>query len=115
MKVSELIEALQEMDPDSLVIMQKDSEGNGYSPLAGADPNGIYVADSTYSGEVYDAEWTADDAGMNCSSNLEPASFTQLTEVDVTHQHRQQGISDGSVRSAETLLRHGSTNVTAMD
>jgi hypothetical protein len=65
MKVSELIEALQEMDPDMEVIMQKDGEGNGYSPLSGADPDGIYVAESTWSGEVYDASWTAVDAGFD--------------------------------------------------
>ncbi len=30
MKVKELIEELQSMDPEAEVIMQKDSEGNGY-------------------------------------------------------------------------------------
>lgn len=65
MKVKELIEQLQELDPEMECIMQKDSEGNGYSPLAGADPDGIYVADSTWSGEVYDSTWTAEDADMD--------------------------------------------------
>jgi hypothetical protein len=65
MKVKDLIESLQQMDPDLEIIMQKDSEGNGYSPLAGVDPDGIYVADSTYSGDVYTASWSAGDACMD--------------------------------------------------
>ena len=38
---------------DAVVILQKDSEGNGYSPLSGVDAESVYKADSTYSGEVY--------------------------------------------------------------
>ena len=52
MKVSKLIELLQKEDPDRLVILQKDSEGNGYSSLSGVD-TGAYVPDSTWSGEVH--------------------------------------------------------------
>tara|TARA_R110000851_G_scaffold173052_1_gene319366 strand:+ start:1313 stop:1570 length:258 start_codon:yes stop_codon:yes gene_type:complete len=65
MKVTDLIAKLQKMDPDLEVIMQKDSEGNGYSPLSGIDANGIYIAESTYSGDVYDASWSAGDACMD--------------------------------------------------
>jgi hypothetical protein len=65
MQVKELIKSLQAMDPDMEVIMQEDAEGNGYSPLAGADPDAIYVADSTYSGDVYDANSTADENCMD--------------------------------------------------
>lgn len=65
MKIKELIEQLEGLDPEMEVIMQKDGEGNGYSPLAGADPSGIYIADSTYSGDVYDSNWSADDADMD--------------------------------------------------
>ena len=39
-------------DPDMEIILQKDAEGNGYSPLAGFDDNCRYLPDSTYSGEV---------------------------------------------------------------
>lgn len=35
MKVSELIAFLEQCDPDREVILQKDGEGNGYSPLSG--------------------------------------------------------------------------------
>lgn len=51
MTVKELIELLKECDPDRLVILQKDSEGNGYSPLSGGE-RAAYIADSTWSGEV---------------------------------------------------------------
>jgi len=64
MKVKDLIKELQQMNPESELIMQKDSEGNGYSPLSGADGNAVYIADSTWSGEVYDTKWSAEDADM---------------------------------------------------
>ena len=56
--VRELIAELQLIDPDRVVVCQSDSEGNGYSPLAGADGKSAYLADTTYSGEAYheDAE-----------------------------------------------------------
>lgn len=67
MNVKELIEILSEFDPDAEVILQKDSEGNGYSPLSGADHDAVYVADanSTWSGTVYDTRWSAYDADMD--------------------------------------------------
>jgi hypothetical protein len=65
MNVKQLKDALATLPDDMEVIMQKDSEGNGFSPLHGADPNGIYVAEEAWYGEVYDADWTADDCCMN--------------------------------------------------
>jgi hypothetical protein len=65
MTVFELIEQLQKLDPTSQVILQKDSEGNGYSPLSGVDGDAIYVPENTWSGEVYGTEYTADDHGMD--------------------------------------------------
>ena len=50
--------------PDVELICQKDSEGNGYSPLSGVDFDVIYVADSTYSGDCLSTEWSAEDACM---------------------------------------------------
>jgi hypothetical protein len=47
--------------PDLPAIIQKDSEGNGYSPLAGIDA-AFYVADTTWSGEAYREEDKPDDA-----------------------------------------------------
>jgi hypothetical protein len=52
MKVRELIDLLAYRDPEFEVILQKDAEGNGYSPLAEVCGNAVYQADSTWSGEV---------------------------------------------------------------
>ena len=49
--VKELIEILSSLPGDSVVVLQKDSEGNGYSPLAGAEA-AKYIPENTYSGEV---------------------------------------------------------------
>lgn len=65
MKVKELIRELQLLDPEAELIMQADAEGNGYSPLAGVDENCIYIAETTWHGDVYDTTWTADDAAMD--------------------------------------------------
>ena len=62
MKVKELIEALAALPPDAEVILQKDGEGNGYSPLSAVDGDAVYVPDSTWSGDVYSTDWTAEDA-----------------------------------------------------
>ena len=62
--VKDLREFLAKMPDDMEVILQKDAEGNGYSPLSGADPNAVYIPDSTYSGEVYNMGWSASDACM---------------------------------------------------
>ena len=51
MTVRELIERLKTCEPDRIVVMAKDAEGNGYSPLHNLWA-GRYLADSTYSGEV---------------------------------------------------------------
>lgn len=48
----ELIEVLKGMPADSLVVMSKDAEGNGYSPLRTVDAV-RYVPSCTYAGEVY--------------------------------------------------------------
>ncbi len=64
MKVKQLIEILSAFDPESKVILQKDGEGNGYSPLAGADNNAVYIPRTTWWGEVYHTTWDAYDAGM---------------------------------------------------
>jgi hypothetical protein len=47
MTVKELIEELQKEDPSCLVVMAKDSEGNGYSPLR-YYWRGAYRAESSY-------------------------------------------------------------------
>lgn len=49
--VGQLIRDLGAFDADRLVVMSKDGEGNGFSPLAGVG-TASYEADSTWSGEV---------------------------------------------------------------
>lgn len=49
MKVKELIKRLGDHDPELEVILVKDSEGNGYSPLAGIGTS-YYIAETTWSG-----------------------------------------------------------------
>jgi hypothetical protein len=58
MNVRELIEILEDISPDAIVILQKDSEGNGFSPCVGAE-QAWYEADSTWSGQVIDADYLA--------------------------------------------------------
>ena len=65
MKVKELRAILSALPDEMKVILQKDGEGNGYSPLSGADSDAIYLEDSTWSGEVYDTSWTAEEACMD--------------------------------------------------
>ena len=64
MKIKELIKLLQKENPESLVILQKDSEGNGYSPLYGINGDGIYIKENSYSGIVYDSRWNEEEADM---------------------------------------------------
>ncbi len=64
MTVKKLKEVIANLPDEMEVVLQKDSEGNGYSPLAGADPNAVYVAETTWSGYVYSMDWIADDACM---------------------------------------------------
>ena len=52
MKVKELIELLQKEDPERLVVMSKDGEGNCFSPFANQS-TGAYEANNTWSGEVH--------------------------------------------------------------
>jgi hypothetical protein len=62
MTVAELIEELQELPPESMVIIQRDADGNGYSPLDVVDGNAIYKAHSERHGEVISTDWTAEEA-----------------------------------------------------
>ncbi len=51
MRVRDLIELLQQEDPERLVVLAKDPEGNGYSPMA-ALHDVRYFALSTWDGEI---------------------------------------------------------------
>ena len=52
----QLREKLKDVPDDMPVILQKDAEGNGYSPLSSFDTDGVYEPESTWAGHVYDAE-----------------------------------------------------------
>jgi len=58
--VKDLRRLLAPLDDDVLVVLPLDSEGNGYSPLAGFSKQ-TYVPDSQYSGEIYMPELTEED------------------------------------------------------
>lgn len=62
--VKELISELSDLDGDTVVILQKDGEGNGYSPLSGLQV-GKYQAENTWAGEfVGDDEVDEDTDGI---------------------------------------------------
>lgn len=56
MKVKELMNLLEKEDPEKNIFLQKDSEGNGYSPLAGTG--------SWQSIPDHDVDWTFKDLCM---------------------------------------------------
>lgn len=53
---NELIYELQQIPGNPIVVMSKDTEGNGFSPFCEAGDGGVYVPDTTYSGEYYNVE-----------------------------------------------------------
>jgi hypothetical protein len=55
MLVKQAIELLQSCDPDAVVIMAKDPEGNGYSPLSGVYGGELYFPETTWSGQCVSA------------------------------------------------------------
>lgn len=52
MTVKELIDRLSEQEPTRIVVLSADGEGNSYSPIADDFGAGLYVANSTWSGEI---------------------------------------------------------------
>lgn len=58
MKIKELMELLKGFDPDTIVVMSKDAEGNGYSPLTEISSGDNYVAENSWSGYVGPPELT---------------------------------------------------------
>lgn len=55
MNVKELMEMLQQADEEMTVVLQRDSEGNGYSPLE-YTWDGIYVPETRWIGEIVDLD-----------------------------------------------------------
>jgi len=61
MKVSELIERLISLDPDLQVILQRDPEGNGYSPLSGVDGEDVLYGEGDDGGMAMSTQDLADE------------------------------------------------------
>ena len=74
MNVGELRKILACLPDNMEIILQKDSEGNGYSPLHCADRDAIYVPETTWYGNVYSLEWSHVDVDM------EPEDWKKLKE-----------------------------------
>jgi len=55
MTIKELINELKDLPENMEIIMSKDGEGNSFSPLYEIG-TGLYVAYSTWSGEVYNED-----------------------------------------------------------
>ena len=58
--VRDLIELLKKLSPDRVVVLQKDSEGNAWSPLD-VSWRGAYAPHSDWSGDVYLERLTDED------------------------------------------------------
>lgn len=67
--VAELIELLQDKDPDAHVIIARDGEGNSYSPVSKDLGDGVYEPESPYSGELY--------PGRELTPELEELGFSE--------------------------------------
>jgi hypothetical protein len=50
--------------PDVKLVLQVDSEGNGYNPLRGVDFDIIYIEERCDS-SVYASDWTAEDCDLD--------------------------------------------------
>ena len=70
MKLKQLKKQINEISTamdDVEVVLQKDGEGNGYSPLSGVDDNAFYAEENSWSGYVLSGRWSAKDANMTDS------------------------------------------------
>jgi hypothetical protein len=69
MKVKDLKKILENLSDDTKIILSKDAEGNDFSPLSDYSI-GVYVPDSTWSGEMFHDEDIKD-----CGLEKEPHSI----------------------------------------
>ena len=53
--VRELITRLMQADPDAIVVMASDAEGNGYSPLSDVE-RAFYRPNTSWSGDVVESD-----------------------------------------------------------
>lgn len=62
MNVKELKELLKDLPDDMGIYLQRDPEGNGYSPMAGADPECIVLDGGD---QVFSLGWSAYDCCLD--------------------------------------------------
>lgn len=77
MNVRDLIKELMQYPEDLEVIIQKDAEGNGYSPLSGANV-GLYQAENTWSGSRVDEENDDDEDDSKTHGAIEALFLTPV-------------------------------------
>jgi hypothetical protein len=63
MKVKELIKILKKADPDALVVVSSDGEGNNYSPVCDFDDSFRYEKDTSWSGVLVEKDDEDDEDG----------------------------------------------------
>lgn len=80
MNVGELRAALDKFEDDTPIVLAKDEEGNGFSPLAEAMP-GMYEATSTWSGEHYLSDEQRRETAAN--ENADPDDYCEAPESAV--------------------------------
>ena len=78
MTVKELKAILDTCQDDMEIILQKDAEGNGYSPLDCWDDDCVYVEENKWDGSVYNIHWSAEDA---CVDEDQWKSILKLPKV----------------------------------
>lgn len=84
MKVIDLKCILEELPDDMEIILQKDGEGNSYSPCAGADSNVIYMPAITIYNDIQHVEWYGD--AYSLDRNAEDHMLTQQQWQEIKKQ-----------------------------
>ena len=73
MTIKALIAELKKHDPNRVVVMSSDGEGNNYSPLSSIHPV-FYLPDTTWSGEIYNDDETEMPPGTKAALVLYPTN-----------------------------------------
>lgn len=60
-ELREMLSTFKHLPDHTPIILQKDAEGNSYSPLVGAE-EGRYEAETTYSGQGYPVDYAPEGA-----------------------------------------------------
>ena len=82
MNVKELKHLIESLPDEMEIILQKDAEGNGYSPLYDGDSDAVYISCNNWSGNVYGMQWSAADA---CKSEDEWKEIKTKPRVLILH------------------------------